>query len=415
MAYELFYKYLYPIFKDTDLSFLRLFQYITFRSAYAAITALLLSFIIGPYLIRYLKSKKLGQPIRDDGPQTHLNKSGTPTMGGILILGSIVISTIFWARLNVQFILLLLLTTIGFGLVGMIDDYKKLILKNSKGMSGKVKLAFQLILSAIIIIWISQITYQEQISKIPADLKYFVQGGGYLPLDIIKSYLPYNNLLPVYIPFVDKPIMDLSEFSFTIQLPFSNIPFYVPYIYILFGMFIITGSSNAVNITDGLDGLAIGLLIFVGIAFGILAYLSGHYKITQYLNIVHVLHASEITVFCSAFVGAGMGFLWYNSHPAQVFMGDTGSLSLGGIIGVIALMIKKELLLVIVGGVFVLEIISVIMQVGYYKWKKKRIFKMAPIHHHFELSGWHESKVIIRLWIIGATLALVALSTLKIQ
>ncbi|MDH4127491.1 MAG: phospho-N-acetylmuramoyl-pentapeptide-transferase [Spirochaetota bacterium] len=415
MAYELFYKYLYPIFKDSDLSFLRLFQYITFRSAYAVITAVAISFIFGPYLIRYLKSKKLNQPIRNDGPETHLNKSGTPTMGGILIIGSIIISTLFWGRLDYSYVWLIIFTTLTFGLIGFVDDYKKLILKSPKGLSGRKKLFWQLLISTFIVFIISQINYSEQLANLPPDLKYYMKNVGNLPQDLLNFYLDDQNVLPLYIPFVDKPLFDISFFSFSFTLPFLNAPIFVPYVYIIFGVFVIVGSSNAVNLTDGLDGLAIGLLILVGISFAVLSYISGNSNITQYLNIAFVKQAGELTVFCAAFIGAGMGFLWYNSHPAQVFMGDTGSLALGGAIGVMALMIKKEVLLIIVGGVFVLEAISVILQVLYYKWTKKRIFKMAPIHHHYELSGWHESKIIIRFWIIGVALALFALSTLKIQ
>jgi len=415
MAYELLYEYLYPYLKDGDLSFVRLFQYITFRSAYAALTALLLSFVIAPRLIRFLKSKKLDQPIRDDGPETHFNKSGTPTMGGILILSCIIISTLFWGRLDMPFVLMLIFATVAFGLIGFTDDYKKLIKKDSKGLSGKKKLFWQFTVSAILLFWMSQSIYNEYLSRLPVELQQYVLAGNNLPLEDIFRYINRENILPLYVPFFDKPVYDLGSYSFFFTIPGIDYPLFVPYLYIMFGVLIVAGFSNAVNLTDGLDGLAIGLLIFAGIAFGILAYLTGHYKVTEYLNIAFVRQAGELTVFMAAFVGAAMGFLWYNSHPAQVFMGDTGSLALGGVIGILALMIKKEVLLFIVGGVFVLETVSVVLQVLFYKWTKRRIFKMAPIHHHFELSGWHESKVIIRFWIIGAALALIALSTLKIQ
>ncbi len=373
MAYELLYEWL---FYNTDLSFLRLFKYITFRSAYAIITSIILSLIIAPWLIRYLQKKKMGQQIRKDGPKTHLNKSGTPTMGGILIIGVISFSVLFWGRIDNIYILLLLFTIVGFGIIGFIDDYKKLILKNTKGLSIKEKLIWQTILASII---------------------------------SIALYIYNHGNLPIYIPFIDKPVVN-DVTNWTIPLYFFDLP-----LYIFWGIIVIVMSSNAVNLTDGLDGLAIGLLIFVGIAFAILSYLSGHTKVAEYLNIAFVKEASELTVFCAALVGASIGFLWFNSHPAQVFMGDTGSLSLGGVIGVLALMLKKEFLLIIIGGVFVIEAISVLIQIFYYKKTKKRYFKMAPIHHHFELSGLHESKVIIRLWIIGAILGLLALSTLKIQ
>ncbi len=256
--------------------------------------------------------------------------------------------------------------------------------------------------------------YQKDIKKNVYLLKKDLSKDQRLKISKLIKSVEYR-ILPLYLPFVHRPVMDMAHYSFKFTLPFLEQTIYIPYLYFLFGMLVIVGSSNAVNLTDGLDGLAIGLLIFVGIAFSILAYVSGNTNVTNYLNIAFIQQAGELTVFCAAFVGAGMGFLWFNSHPAQVFMGDTGSLSLGAVIGVLALMIKKEFLLGIVGGIFVLEALSVIIQVLYYKWKKKRVFKMAPIHHHFELSGWHESKVIIRFWIIGATLALIALSTLKIQ
>lgn len=429
MAYEFFYQYLYPLIADSELSFIRLFQYITFRSAYSAVTALLLSLWIAPKLIHYLKKKNYAQNIREDGPDRHLSKMGTPTMGGIVILGVLLLCTVFWGRLDFSYILLLIFTIMVFGILGFVDDSKKLLIKNSQtkksqtkkahGLSAKKKLIWQVLLSTIIVFSIAQILYQEEWEKVHSFLKNtessYEESADNTQNILIQREVRKKSILPLYVPFMDSPVGDWSGFSFFVFVPFLNLPLYVPWLYILFGVFVVVGSSNAVNLTDGLDGLAIGLLIFVSSALGILAYLSGNVLITEYLNIAHIQQGGEIAVFCSALVGACTGFLWYNSHPAQIFMGDTGSLALGGVIGVLALMLKKEILLVLVGGIFVLEVLSVVLQVFFYKWKKKRIFKMAPIHHHFELSGWSESKIIIRLWIIGATLALIALSTLKIQ
>ena len=337
----------------------------TFRAAYAAITALLLSFLLGPWLIVKLRKIKFGQSIRKDGPKTHLAKSGTPTMGGLLIIFSIVVSVLFWQDLNNPFTWILLLTTVGYGLIGFLDDMIKIKRKNSGGLSAGVKFTGQIILSLVIV------------------------------MILYINRTPTTTML--YIPFIKHPIADLS------------------YLYIPFAVTLLVGTSNAVNLTDGLDGLAIGLVIMVGITFAVLAYVTGHTVLSEYLQIPFVKHSWEITVYCLALVGAAVGFLWFNAHPAEIMMGDTGSLSLGGVIGVVSLIIKKEILLVIIGGVFVIEALSVIIQVTYYKFTKKRVFKMAPIHHHFELLGWPESKVVIRFWILGGLFAILSLSTLKIQ
>ncbi len=347
------------------LSFLNIFQYITFRAAYAAVTALFLSLFFGPVMISWLRKQKLGQEIRDDGPSTHKSKSGTPTMGGILIILSIVISVLLWQDIKNIYTWVCIISVLGFGAIGFVDDYLKVYKKNSAGLRASFKFIAQIFLSLLIVT--------------------FIYGNG------------GDNTTLLYIPFFKYPVFDLS------------------YFYIPFGVLILVGTTNAVNLTDGLDGLAIGLVILVGIAFGILTYLSGRADYAQYLQIPYIAGSGELTVLVFALIGAAVGFLWFNCHPAEVMMGDTGSLSLGGIIGVIALLIKKEILLIIIGGVFVLEALSVIIQVTSYKIRKKRVFKMAPLHHHYELSGWNENKVVVRFWILGGLFAILSLSTLKIQ
>ncbi|MBN2439867.1 MAG: phospho-N-acetylmuramoyl-pentapeptide-transferase [Spirochaetales bacterium] len=359
----MFYKFLYPLVKY--FSGFNIFRYITFRAVYAAITALLISFLLGPVLIKRLKKLKLGQEVRADGPKTHLAKSGIPTMGGILIILSVLISVILWQDLDSLYTWLLLLAVAGFGLIGFIDDYIKIIKKDSGGLKARFKLIGQFVISLIIVVVL------------------------YL------GKTEHTTLL--YLPFIKNPVMDLSFY-------------YIPISVVLLMMY-----SNAVNFTDGLDGLASGLVIFIGITFAVLSYLTGRVDMSDYLNIPYIIGSGELTIICSALFGAAVGFLWFNTHPAEVMMGDTGSLALGGVIGVIALIIKKEILLIITGGVFVMEIFSVIIQVAVFKLTKKRVFKMAPLHHHFELKGWKESKVVIRLWILGGLFALLSLSTLKIQ
>ncbi|MBN2532454.1 MAG: phospho-N-acetylmuramoyl-pentapeptide-transferase [Spirochaetales bacterium] len=359
----MFYKFLYPLVKY--FSVFNIFRYITFRAAYAAITALLISFLFGPLLIRQLKKLKVGQEIREDGPRTHLVKSGIPTMGGILIILSVIISVLLWQDIDSLYTWILILAATGFGSIGFIDDYIKFIKKDSGGLQARFKLIGQFIFSFIIVLIL------------------------YLGKTDHTTYL--------YIPFIKMPVLDLSFF-------------YIPVSIIL-----LMGYSNAVNFTDGLDGLASGLVIFVGITFSILSYLTGRVDMAEYLNIPYIEGSGEITIICAALIGASVGFLWFNTHPAEIMMGDTGSLSLGGVIGVIALIIKKEILLIITGGVFALEILSVIIQIVSFKLTGKRVFKMAPLHHHFELKGWKESKIVIRLWILGGLFALLSLSTLKIQ
>ncbi len=356
-------KIFYPLVKY--FTFFNIFQYVTFRAAYAAITALLLAFLLGPWMIRKLKEVKLGQSIRKDGPKTHLAKSGTPTMGGLLIIFAIVVSVLIWEDLDNPYTWILLMATVGYGMIGFIDDLVKIKRKESGGISAGVKFTGQILISTMIAV----IIYMNR--------------------------NPVTTLL--YVPFIKYPLLDLS------------------YLYIPFAVLLLVSTSNAVNLTDGLDGLAIGLIIIVGITFSILGYITGHKVVARYLQIPFIKHSWEIAVYSLALVGASIGFLWYNAHPAEIMMGDTGSLSLGGVLGVIALIIKKEILLVIIGGVFVIEALSVIIQVLSFKLTGKRVFKMAPIHHHFELLGWAESKVVIRFWILGGLFALLSLSTLKIQ
>ena len=357
------YHLLYPL--HIDYSFFNVFRYITFRTIYATVTALVICFIVGPWLIQKLQAMRIGQPIREDGPNSHLSKQGTPTMGGILIIFAVVISTLLWANLTVQYIWLVLLVFLGYGLIGFLDDYRKLTRSNSKGVPGKVRLAGEIAIA----LFVGVILYVKP---------------------------DFSSL--VTIPFFKTVLPDLG------------------WGYILLSVFIIVGAANAVNLTDGLDGLAIGPAITCFITYLLFAYFAGNIKISAYLQLPYVAGTGELAVFCGAVVGAGIGFLWYNTYPAQVFMGDVGSLSLGGALGTVAVVTKQEILLAIVGGIFVLETFSVIFQVGWFKISHgHRIFRMAPIHHHFELKGWPEPKVIVRFWIISILLALLAMSTLKIR
>lgn len=340
------------------------FRYITFRAILAILTALVISFFCGPWVIRKLQQLQVKQYIRDDGPSRHLAKEGTPTMGGTLILSSIVLSVFFWADLTNFYIWVILLVTAGFGLIGFADDYWKLTRKNSKGLRVKEKML-----------------YQIAVALVASLLLYF--------------YPTFKSTVSV--PFFKDVAPDLRAY------------------YILLAVFVIVGTSNAVNLTDGLDGLAIGPVLISAGTFMVLAYLAGHVKIASYLQIPYVSGSGELTIFCGAMVGASMGFLWYNTFPAQMFMGDTGSVALGAALGTAAVITKQEILLAIVGGLFVLETLSVIFQVASYKLRRKRIFRMAPLHHHFELKGWAEPKVIVRFWIITIFLALIALSTLKLR
>jgi len=359
----MFLEYIYPLVKY--FTPLNVFQYLSFRGAYAAITTLLICYIFGPRIIEALRRLKVGQSIREDGPATHLTKEGTPTMGGLFILLSIIISMLFWMDFGNMKVWLTLGALTAFGLVGFLDDYLKVTRHNSDGLKPWAKLVFQFVIA--------------------------------LAVMLVLYFSGEDGITYLYIPFFKNPVIDLGV------------------IWIPFGVLLIMAESNAVNFSDGLDGLLPGLLILVFITLAILAYLSGRSDYSSYLGIPFIPGTGELTVFCLAATGACIGFLWFNAHPAEVFMGDVGSLSLGGVVAVISLIIKKEILILIIGGVFVLEIASVIIQVVSYKLRKKRVFKMAPLHHHFELSGWAETKVAIRFWILGGLFAIIALSTLKIQ
>lgn len=356
------YNWLYPL--HTQFSFLNVFRYQSFRIIYAAVTAFLIAFALAPWVIRKLQEIKLGQQIRDDGPKRHLAKSGTPTMGGILIIFAVVFSTLLWADLTNRYVWLVMLATVGFGAVGFADDYLKFIKARSKGLSATQKFLGQISVA--------------------------------LAIGLFLYMLPsYTTRLSV--PFFKHFTPDLGIF------------------YIAFAILVIVGSSNAVNLTDGLDGLAIGPVMIASLAYTIVAYVTGNKVMAEYLLIPHIEGAGEIAIFTGAILGSSLGFLWFNTYPASVFMGDVGSLPLGAALGTVAVISKHELLLLLVGGVFVIEAVSVIFQVISYKSRGKRIFLMAPIHHHFEMKGWEEPKVVVRLWIIAILLALLSLSTLKLR
>ncbi len=350
-----------------DFGLFNLFRYLTFRTGAAVLTALVVSFVVGPPLIRWLRSRQgEGQPIREDGPQTHLAKKGTPTMGGTLILLAISFATLLWADLTNGYVWIVLLVTLGFGGIGLIDDYTKLTQRSSKGISGRMKLICQGGIAIVAAICIAQIT--------GGDL------GTGLAFPFLKDFL----------------------------LPLG-------WMFFLFATIVMMGTSNAVNLTDGLDGLAIVPTMIAGACFLIIAYLVGNARYAPYLGVPYVPGTGELAVFCGALVGAGLGFLWFNAPPAMVFMGDTGSLATGGAIGAVAVVTKHELVLVVIGGLFVLEAVSVIVQVASFKLTGKRVFRMAPLHHHFEQKGWEEPTIVIRFWIIAVILALIGLSTLKLR
>jgi phospho-N-acetylmuramoyl-pentapeptide-transferase len=375
MLYEL----LYPLRLDaTWLSWLNVLRYVPFRLIMGMLTAMFICFAISPWFIKRMQRRQVGQTVRDDGPETHLSKAGTPTMGGSLILFAVVMSTVLWSDLHNHFVWLVLAVTVGYGLIGFIDDYLKIKHDNSKGMPAKFKLIFQFSLAGVIF------AYLFLDSSLPAE------------------WLAIRDRLAI--PFV----------------AFDKHPIALPgWLYVCFATFVVVAMSNAVNLTDGLDGLAIGPVMVNATTYAILAYIAGlsffGINIAHYLDIPSVPMASELTIFCGAVFGAGMGFLWYNTFPAQVFMGDVGSLALGGAIGMLAILTKNELLSIVLGGIFVLEAASVVTQVASFKLTGRRVFRMAPIHHHFELKGWAEPKVIVRFWIISIMLALVALGSLKLR
>lgn len=360
------YHLLYPL-KDLWFGF-NVFRYITFRASMAAVTSFLLCLAFGPFIIRWLKTWNVGQFVRkehvDHLYDLHKHKEGTPTMGGLLIIVSVLIASLMWCRLDNDFVILVLGGMVWLGIVGMVDDCLKLRNKNSKGITVAAKLIGQVVLAVIV------------------------------GLFVVRSKLIGADL---YLPFVKNAVINLGGF------------------YILFILFVIVGTSNAVNLTDGLDGLAIGCVIFVTVTYGIMTYITGHVNLSNYLQVFYLPGSGELTVLCAAIVGASLGFLWFNCHPATVFMGDTGALSLGGTIGIISILIKKEVLLLIAGGIFVIEALSVILQILSCKYRGKRLFLMSPIHHHFQLKNWHESKITTRFWIISAILTLISMATLKVR
>jgi len=378
LLYWLLYQKLFPYFRV-----FRIFRYLTFRTAFASMTALLIGLLIGPFVIERLREFQIGQYVRDDGPQTHLKKGGTPTMGGVLIVISILVPTLLWADLSNPYVWVAMLSTLAFGAIGFADDYIKVVRKRSKGL-----------------------TFWQKI-----ELQFAASGGVALALVAMQNKRLYSTRLVV--PFLKnfRPNLIVDSMRHVPHMAWlSFFPF------ALFVMLVITMMSNAVNLTDGLDGLAIGCTIIAAGALAVLTYVSGHVVFSDYLELDRMPLVSEVTVFCGSMVGASIGFLWYNAHPAEVFMGDVGSLALGGAIGTVAVIIKQELLLPFIGGVFLMEAASVILQVGSYKLRGgKRIFKMAPLHHHFELLGWSESKVIARFWIMALVFALFALTTLKLR
>lgn len=368
----MFYEWVYPLHELPGLGGLNVFRYITFRAAYAAITALLVCFVLGPPMIEWLRRVGLGQKIRKEGPQAHHSKAGTPTMGGVLIVTAIVLPTLLWGNFHSRPMWMALLATVWLGALGFLDDWLRVVKGAPKGLLGRYKLVGQIVLGAA--------------------------------FGLILVFWPDPALAPTgmgatttHVPFLKFRFIDFGV------------------LFIPFVILVVTASSNAVNLTDGLDGLASGLVAIAAVAFAGMCYVTGHAKFSSYLNLTYLPQAGELTVFCAAVLGAALGFLWYNCHPADVFMGDTGSLSLGGALAAVAILIKREFWLVVVGGVFVAEALSVILQVASFKLWGRRIFRMSPLHHHFELSGWAESRVVLRFYIVGALLALLSLSTFKLQ
>lgn len=364
MFYYLLFEKLRQIFSPFNV-----FKYITFRAAYATITSLVICLVLGPFVIKKLRSMKVSENIREEIQDTHNHKAGIPTMGGLLILVSLIISTLLWARLDNPLVIVILFTAVWFGGIGFMDDYRKLV--RGDGVRGWYKIIAQAI-------------------------------GAFVVAYYMYAYA--------------SPSTDGVTANTSLCFPFfKNVRPDLHWLFIPFAMLVIVGSSNAVNLTDGLDGLATGCVLFVAATYTVLSYVASHYNFSNYLNIVHLPQSGELSVFCAALTGASLGFLWYNTHPAQVFMGDTGALALGGVLGSVAILTKNEIILIIVGGVFVAEVLSVIIQVASFKTRGKRVFKRSPLHHHFVLSGWAESKIVVRFWIVSAILLLAALSTLKLR
>jgi phospho-N-acetylmuramoyl-pentapeptide-transferase len=379
LLYWLLYEKLYPFFHP-----FRIFRYLTFRTAFASLTALLIALFIGPWVIQKLREFQIGQFVREDGPQSHLKKSGTPTMGGILIVIAILLPTVLWSDPSNPFVWVAVFSTLAYGAIGFADDYTKVVRRRSLGLTARAKLFWQGLAGAAV-------------------------GVALVVLDQFKMF---STRLSV--PFFKSLRPDLLWHSWPATLPHMALFAFIPFVAVV--IFVLTLSSNAVNLTDGLDGLAIGCTIIAAAALAVLTYVSGHVVFADYLELQRMPLVGELTVFCGSMVGASIGFLWYNAHPAEVFMGDVGSLALGGAIGTVSIIIRQELLLPFIGGIFLLEAASVVLQVGSYKLRNgKRIFKMAPLHHHFEQLGWSESKIIVRFWIGALVFALFALTTLKLR
>ncbi|SET11796.1 Phospho-N-acetylmuramoyl-pentapeptide-transferase [Nitrosospira multiformis] len=350
-----------------DIRLFNVFSYITLRTVLAALTALVISFIVGPTMIRKLTAYKIGQAVRDDGPQTHLVKAGTPTMGGALILVSIAITTLLWADLSNRYVWIVLITTLGFGMIGWVDDYRKVVYRNPKGLSARAKLFWQSAIAILVALYLA-----------------------------LTAELPAQTTLIV--PFFKQVAVPLGVTGF-----------------VALTYFVIVGTSNAVNLTDGLDGLAIMPTVMISSALAIFSYVAGHAVFAKYLGMPHIPQAGELAVFCGALAGAGLAFLWFNAYPAEVFMGDVGALALGAALGIVTVIVRQEIVMLIMGGVFVVETLSVMLQVASFKLIGKRIFRMAPLHHHYELKGWKENQVVVRFWIITMMLVLFGLSSLKLR
>jgi len=378
LLYWLLYEKLFPFFHP-----FRIFRYLTFRTAFASLTALLIALFIGPYVIQKLREFQIGQFIREDGPQSHLKKSGTPTMGGVLIVIAILLPTVLWADPANPLVWIAVAATFMFGAIGFADDYIKVVRRRSLGLRARAKLLLQALAGVLV-------------AAALVALQQFKMFSTELSIPFVKSWRP-----------------DLLWHAWPATLPHLALFAFVPFV--VWVAFVLMGSSNAVNLTDGLDGLAIGCTIIAASALAILTYVSGNVVFSDYLELRRMPLVGELTIFCGSTVGASIGFLWYNAHPAEIFMGDVGSLALGGAIGTVAIIIRQELLLPFIGGIFIIEALSVMLQVGSYKLRRKRIFKMAPLHHHFEQLGWNESKVIARFWIGALVFALFALTTLKLR
>jgi phospho-N-acetylmuramoyl-pentapeptide-transferase len=379
LLYWLLYEKLFPFFHP-----FRIFRYLTFRTAFASLTALMIALFIGPYVIQKLREFQIGQFVRDDGPESHKTKTGTPTMGGVLICIAILLPTVLWSDPANPFVWITVFSTLAFGAIGFADDYIKVVRRRSLGLTARAKLLWQGLAAALVAV----------------------------ALLVLEQFKVFSTRLSV--PFIKSLRPDLLWHAWPVTVPHLAFLAFLPFV--AWTVLILVGSTNAVNLTDGLDGLAIGCTIIASAALAVLAYVSGHVVFADYLELQRMPMVGELTIFCGSMVGASIGFLWYNAHPAEIFMGDVGSLALGGAIGTVAIVIRQELLLPFIGGIFVLEALSVVLQVGSYKLRKgKRIFKMAPLHHHFEQLGWSESKVIVRFWIGALVFALFALTTLKLR